>query len=166
MHIYEVGELFKEGITRYQEGCIFDVTDGGAVLNLFYSTPSELEIEAAKSGTVQTKILYKNDIIFMLFKFIGQEWIDCPYTVHLSKNLTQLQEIENNTGYALNINLIDANTGILKVMRLIAIDNRRSKLLKKYIEQQKTTFNKIEYNKNINTIYNTYTSKQLVQFAE
>jgi hypothetical protein len=36
MYIYETGKLFKEGITRYPEGTIFDVNDGGTVLNLYY----------------------------------------------------------------------------------------------------------------------------------
>ena len=44
MQLLEVGKLFKEGVTRYQEGCRVDVDDTGINLFLYYNNPTEKEV--------------------------------------------------------------------------------------------------------------------------
>ena len=41
----------------------------------------------------------------MLFKFGDQEWIDSPYSAHLSKNLTKLELADEGKGLALHVYL-------------------------------------------------------------
>jgi hypothetical protein len=167
MNIYKVGELFSEGKTKYQEGCIFEITDSGSYLNIFFDKPNESEIKNISKAPTQIKILFKSNILFLFIKFEGEQWIDSPYTVHLSKDFTRIQDMEDNQGLALHINLIDSSSGILKAMRLIAIDNKRSNLIKTYIEIQKEEkFDEVKHTKDLNNIYNNYSTKELLKFTE
>lgn len=102
-------------------------------------------------------------IIFMLFKFEEIPWIDAPYSIHLSGN-TEPVNIEEDKGYGLQIFLIDANTGILKVIRLIGMGNEWSRRFREAILKQKNTkFDPYEYNQKIEKIYRTYSSRKLAE---
>lgn len=164
MQVLKVGELFKEGTTRYKEGCKFDMTDSGGNLTIFYNSPTIEEIEDISKGKVQYGYYKESNVIFMLFKFGNQEWIDCPYSVHLSKHLTDLQEPNEGFGYAVNIYLVDAATGILKVARLIGLNTRMSKMLKKdFIKQKLIDFE--NYQINLMSIYNKLSTREMVKRA-
>ena len=69
MFKYEVGQLLKEGVTKYQEGVRCDFTQDGLVLMLYFNNPTKEEIQDIKSGDFKIAYLQKEDIIFMLFKF-------------------------------------------------------------------------------------------------
>lgn len=101
----------------------------------------------------------------MLFKFEGINWIDAPYSVKLSKNLTKIEEINDGQGLGINIYLIDANTGILKAMRLVGLPTVFSRKLKLAIEKQ-MLMSFENYNQTVNTIYRKYNTKKLVDYAD
>lgn len=165
MQRLEVGKLFKDGVTKYQETCKFDMTDSGGNLIIFYNSPTMDEIEDISKGKAQYGYYKESNIIFMLFKFGSQEWMDCPYSVHLSKNLTELQEASEGLGYAVNIYLVDASTGILKVARLIGMNTRMSKMLKKdLIKQKLLSFE--NYQDNLTSIYNKLSTREMVKRAD
>ncbi|MEG0051192.1 MAG: hypothetical protein RR712_03355 [Terrisporobacter sp.] len=165
MQSLKVGEQFKENINKYDEGCKFDITDSGCILTIFYNNPTEEEINDIKIGKIQYGYYRENNVIFMLFKFGGQEWMDCPYSIHLSKSLTELQKIEEGLGYAINIYLVDAATGIINAIRLIGSNTRFSKMLIKDLLKQKEM--RIDnYEINLNAIYNKLSTKELVKRAD
>jgi len=165
MQILEVGKLFKDGITKYQEGCKFDMTDSGGNLIIFFNSPTEEEIIDIRLGKVQYGYYREYNVIFMLFKFGNLEWMDCPYSVHLSKDLTNMQEPNEGLGYAVNIYLVDATTGILKVARLIGMNTRVSTMLKKDLIKQKILSFE-NYQENLVAIYNKLSTKEMVKRAD
>jgi len=162
MKLFEVGKLFEEGKTRYNEGCIFDFDNTGGDLYIFFNSPTQKEIIDIKKGNCKIGIVEKNNIIFMLFKFGALEWIDCPYSKYLSKDFA-MNSIEEGMGYAINMHLIEANTGILKVLRLVSMTTKFSKKFADLIINQQKIDN---YDFALSNVYANYTTNDLVKFAE
>lgn len=165
MKLLEIGKLFKDGITRYKEGIKFDITDGGCNLLIYYADPSEEEKKDITKGSFKYGYFREGNVILMLFRFGEQQWMDAPYSVHLSKNLTKLQGITEAQGFALNIYLINANSGIIEGMRLVGLNERLSKMLKEDIVKQ----NDLIYDGfdiKLNEVYRKYTTKALVSMAK
>lgn len=160
---YKVGKPFEEGINWYNEETRFDFDQSGPILLIFLENPTVKEIEAIRAGEVKIGFYEIDGIIFMLFKFEEIPWIDAPYSIHLSGN-TEPVNIEEDKGYGLQIFLIDANTGILKVIRLIGMGNEWSRRFREAILKQKNTkFDPYEYNQKIEKIYRTYSSRKLAE---
>jgi hypothetical protein len=164
--LYKVGELLEEGKTSYQEGVRFDYTHDGAILLLFYNNADEKELLDIRKGSLKIGMYVKDEVIFMLFKFASQNWIDAPYSVHLSK-LYEFDNIAEGMGIGLHIFLVDASTGILKAMRLIGLPTKFSKSFQKAVLAQKEIeFDKSKYAQKINMVYGNYSTDDLVEGAE
>ncbi|MZK49025.1 hypothetical protein [Clostridium beijerinckii] len=161
----EIGELFNEGVTKYKEGIVFDIDDNGCNLIIRFNSPSNNEVKAIKQGSLKCGYYTEKEAIFMLFKFDGIEWMDAPYSVELSKKLTKIHEINDGQGLALNIYLIDADTGILKAMRLIGLPTAFSRKIKVIVERQRSMPFE-NYYQTINAVYMKYPTKKLVDYAD
>ena len=163
---YEIGKHFIEGITRYPEGTKFDFTQAGPALILFFDSPTEQEISGVKSGRAEFGFYFRDNIIFFLCKFEGTPWMDAPYSIHLSKPFF-FDQMTETQGFGLQIFLVDAGTGILKVMRLVGLSNDFSRGLREAVEKQRMQpFNRAEYDRTINTLYANYTTKDFVDRAD
>lgn len=164
MRHLEVGQLFEPGRTRYPETVKFDFTQGGPILLLFYASPTESEIQSCRSGNLKFGFVELNGIIFILYKFDGMPWSDAPYSVHLSAPF-ELAEIEGGMGFGLQIYLVDADTGILKVIRYVGLGHDFSERFKEAILKQKEQpFNQADYDRTIQRVYSQYSTKDLVSF--
>ena len=161
----KVGELFKEGVTRYREGIVFDIDQTGPMLLLFYDKPDEQEIVDIKNGSTKFRVCYIDNVIFFLAKLGNQQWMDAPYNIHLSQSFI-LEEPDEGQGYGLSVFLVDAHTGLLKVTRLIGLPNNISLKLKEFTEEQKAKpFDENNYHQTINSIYAKYTTRELVSMG-
>ncbi|TEB13337.1 hypothetical protein [Pelotomaculum propionicicum] len=166
MRKYEVGKLFAEEITSYPETVKFDFTQSGPVLLVFFAGPTPKEIESVKSGRFEAGFYAKDDVIFFLARFAGLNWMDAPYTAHLSEPFEFL-EMGEGQGFGLHIFLVDARTGIIKAMRLIGLSAGFSRKLKTAIEdQKKRPFNKDVYDHQIKFVFSNFTTMELVQRAD
>lgn len=138
--------------------------NGGLILKIFIKSPTSKETQNIKKGVFSASIKKIDDIIFFLFRFGTGAWMDAPYSPHSSaeKNL-KLEYPTENLGYALTVFFIDADTGILKVVKLIGLDNELSiKLFNMINEVKNKDFNKEEYNQKIKEIYSLYSTYQLL----
>jgi hypothetical protein len=161
----EVGQLFEPGRTHYDEGTKFEFTQGGPVLFIMFERPTEKEIEAVRAGKFIMKFYEHDNIVFMLFKFEGVPWIDAPYNINLSP-LFEFEQMSETQGFGLQIYLVDAATGILKVIRYVGLGHEFSVRLREAMEKQKAIpFNLDTYNFKINDIYKRYRPEDLAEFA-
>lgn len=159
-----VGELFREGVRESKEGTIFDY-NGGFDLTIYIKTPYKNEIDAIRSGKIKVGYYVKDEVIFMLFKFGAMEWMDTPYSIHLSRGETNIYDVKNGEGLILGIRLVDSKTGILKVMRLVGLPTNFSRKLKLEVEKQRVMPFE-NYHQTIQEIYNKYSTKKLVDYAD
>lgn len=133
LHVYEVGKKITE---PGYDGVFFDITDGGAVMTIRMGSPTAKEKRAFKSG-ISLRYAVVDDIIFILARMGTLEWMDAPYYIGLSQNLTHLDRPKEGEGLAIHILLVDGNTGILAAQKLMSLTTQASLKLIDAVEQQK-----------------------------
>lgn len=164
MVLYKIGQVIPEFI-GHNEGVQFDIADDGATLLVFFNRPKLDEIEQFKSGhNFEIRYVQIKDVIMMLVKIGSLNWMDAPYTPHLSKNLTRLDQPKQGQGLALTIYLIDSATGKICSMRLVGLSERFTKSLFRDIsEVWKKDWDPNEYRMTLNRIFASYTTRVLVK---
>ena len=166
----QVGKLYREGQTKYNEGVLFNVTNTGLQLEIYFNNPTESEISNFKSKSPYKFGLFKrNGILFFLSKFGDLNWMDAPYSVGLCPDIDSisLRELPPGAGYSLCVCLIDAATGILLSSKLIGLQHRFSQIFKMEFDKQKK-LGKVDRLENFNTlnkIFETYSSSDMAKNA-
>ncbi len=163
MNIYQVGSKYGELVG--EEGIKIDVTDSGIIMNVKFFNPSSKEIKNISKDKIKLELVKRNGILFFVIKFGNMQWMDAPYTPHLSKNLSHIKEISQNQGFLLNIILADSRNGEIKSMRAIGISNSKSVMLKEFIEDElKKEFDIRLYDLNLRKVYSRYSTQDLLKY--
>lgn len=167
MKEYKVGQVVKDFI-KHQEGAIYDVDDQGASLIVFFNNPTEEEVKQFKSEQrFEIRFTEIYGIIMMTFRIGILNWMDAPYSPHLSKNLTRFVLPNEEQGLGLTLMLVDATTGEIKSIRLIGLStNFTKKFFGLLMEQKMKEFNAVEYNNSINRVYSTYPTSKIVKMSD
>lgn len=166
MKNYEVGQIVSEFV-NHQEGTLFDMSDSGAELYIFFRKPTSSEVEQFKSGQrFEIRFTEIHGVIMLLFKIGNLNWMDAPYSPHLSKNLTEFVLPNVEQGLSLTLTLVDAVTGEVKAIRLIGLSNNfTKKFFGTVMDQKLKDFNAKEYNIALNKIYSLYSTNKLVKMS-
>lgn len=167
MYKYEVGQIvdnFKGNL----EGVQFDISDDGATVLVFLQGPTAKEIEQFKSGkNFEIRFTELYGVIMITVKIGNLNWMDAPYTPHLSKNLARFQLPKENQGLGLMLMLIDVNTGEIKHIRLLGLSEKFTKRLFGVVMEHKVNlFSKTEYNDSLNRIFSAYKTNQIVKLSK
>lgn len=167
MKEYKVGQVVKDFI-KHQEGAIFDVDNQGASLIVFFNNPTEEEVKQFKSEQrFEIRFTEIYGIIMMTFRIGILNWMDAPYSPHLSKNLTRFVLPNEEQALGLTLMLVDAATGEIKSIRLIGLStNFTKKFFGLLMEQKMKEFNAVEYNNSINRVYSIYPTSKIVKMSD
>ena len=162
---YEVGNIYAEAIGHI-EGCYFDISDDGANLYVYFNRPTEKELENFKSEKrFEIRLIELSDIMMFLVKFGDLNWMDSPYTPHLSKNLTKIN-FEPGKGLSLTVMLFDFSSGVLKQIRFISLSERFTATIKKEAENLlNKTFDHKKYLNSLNILFAKYSTNELVKMS-
>jgi hypothetical protein len=163
---YEVGQVVDKFVS-HQEGVLFDVSDEGASLIVFFRNPTKEETEQFKSGhRFEIRFTEIYGIIMMTFRIGSLNWMDAPYSPHLSKNLTRFTFPNESQGLGLTLIFVDVVTGEIKSMRLIGLSpNFTKKFFGLLMEQKMKEFNITEYGNALNKIYSIYPTNKIVKIS-
>lgn len=166
MYKYEVGQVIDK-FKNHAEGTQFDLADDGAAMIVFFNRPTNDEIEQFKAGkNFEIRFVELKDIIMITAKIGNLNWMDVPYTPHLSKHLTKFQLLNENQGLGLTLILVDAVTGEIKHMKLLGLSERFSKkLFGSVMELKMKEFDKNRYMVALNSIFASYDTKQIVKMS-
>lgn len=165
MFSYKVGDKIDSFIGR-PDGCVFDLDDSGAVMFVFFANPTEHEI-AQFSGNFELRFTKLQNIIMFCNKIGKLNWMDSPYTPHLSPNLHQLPIPKDNEGIGLLLSLVDTTTGCIKTLRQLGLSTGFSReLLSAVANCSEQSFNRSEYVRTLNSIYARYDTKALVKISK
>lgn len=165
-----VGEPYEEGIKALPEQVAFTFNSSGGLLLYIFHNPTPAEIKDVKKGNIKLGILEKAGQMYILSKFGDLRWEDASFHVRLTKPF-RIEGIEHdNEGYLLQIVLIDASNGIVKVIRAVSMPNNMSKILYQLIEKQKENSTE-EYdigvhNQIVSQIYANFSTVDLVREAK
>lgn len=167
MNKYEVGQIVEN--FKYHQECVqFDLADDGAIMLVFFKSPTQSEIEQFKSGkNFEIRFTEIYDVIMITAKIGNLNWMDAPYSPHLSKRLTKIELPNDGEGLGLTLILVDAATGEIKHIRFLGLSERFTKRLFGTVMEQKTSeFSIDKYNNAINRIYSTYPTTQIVKMSK
>lgn len=166
MEIYEVGQVVDKFKGRPDE-VHFDLADDGATLIIFFSSPTEKEVEQFSAGKkFEIRFLEMHNQIILTTKIGDLQWMDAPYSPHLSQHLTRLSTPDDNTGLGLTLMLVDSTTGMIKSLRLIGLSPKFTKDFFRTVNQNKSKpFNKAEYDVTLNRIFAAYSTNQLAKMS-
>lgn len=167
MYKYEVGQVVDH-FKYHSEGVQFDIADDGATMLVFFQSPTSEEIEQFNSGkNFEIRFTELYGVIMITTKIGNLNWMDAPYSPHLSKYFTKFQLPNENQGLGLTLMLIDAVTGEIKHIRLIGLSERFTKrLFGIAMEHKVKSFDKLEHDKAINRIFNAYQTNQIVKLSK
>ena len=163
---YTVGQKVEK-FKNHLEGTKFDIADDGATLMAFSPSPRPDEIEQFKAEhNFEIRFTELYGVIMLTVKIGNLNWMDVPYTPHLSQNLTKFQLPNEGQGLALTIVLIDSNTGEIKSMRLVGLSEKFTrKLFGTVMDEKMNDFDASEYDQKLLQIYQRYTTKQIVSMS-
>lgn len=166
MNNYSVGQIVEK-FKRNKDEVQFDIADDGATLLVFYQNPSEEEVSQFGAGNdFEIRFLEINGVIMITTKIGNLNWMDAPYTPHLSLNLTKIPIPNEGEGLGLFVILVDAVTGEIKSMRLVGLSEKFTrKLLGTVMNQKMEPFDKTAYFEKISQIYSKYQTKELVSMS-
>lgn len=166
---YKIGKVVEEFV-NHQEGTLFDLSDDGVDLIVFFKNPTQEEIEQFKSGhKFEIRFAEIYGIIMMTFKIGNLNWMDAPYSPHLGlgKNLTKLTFPAENQGLKLTLIFVDAVTGEIKSIRLMGLSNGFTRKFFGLVMEQKTkNFDIAEYDNSLRRIYSAYTTNKIVKMSD
>lgn len=164
MGLFEVGKQFEDGITRYPEGVKFDIWHNECNLLIYAGDPTEKARQAITKGEFKYGYFKEDNVIIMLFKFGINSWMHAPYSVHMSKNITELKEITGTKGFLLNIYVINSKTGVLEDIRTVELDARLSNMLRDDVLEQKN-LGYDGFDSKLEEFYSKYSVKALVSMS-
>lgn len=167
MYKYEVGQIV-DAFKYHSENVQFDIADDGATILVFFQSPTTEEIEQFKAGkNFEIRFTELYGVIMITVKIGKLNWMDAPYTPHLSKNLTKFQLPNENQGLGLTLILVDTITGEIKHVRLLGLSEKFTKRLFGVVMEHKVkSFDELEYDKSINRIFTTYQTNQIVKLSK
>jgi len=135
---------------------------------LFLNSPTRDEIYAVRKGIAHLALYVERNLIILLYKF-GQaiRWSDAPYSVHLVPQEERVELATDENSWALlHILLVDAETGIIKAMRVISLPPDFTSALHRAIKDQAAMpFTPASYNAELESLYAGYSSETLAQMA-
>lgn len=178
----ELGVACKKNVARFSAGQIlpefkgkpvsttFDMDDDGAIIKVILNSPTEMDVKqfdpAAYFYISYTKLMPVHNVIMFTVKFGDLDWITIPYVVHFSKNLHHMPMIHNVNGMALEIVLIDSETGKVCSEKMLHLDRMFSIYLCEEIDEQRAIpFDQKKYDESLKEIYKTYSVKAMMLFS-
>lgn len=128
MVIFEVGQPYPP-VAGKPEGVYFEIDEAGAKLIYNFASPSAREIASTREGSsFEIRFLELGDLLWITVKAGSIPWADAPYNPRLSM-VEELPTPEPGLGLALTMILVDANTAVIRSLRLIGLGKAFSQSL-------------------------------------
>jgi hypothetical protein len=159
----EIGKVY-EGFINGQEGISCKFSPAGFDTLISFNKPNSTEVDQIKNGAIDIRMLVKNDVLFILFKFGTLEYMDCPI-LKITDYMDVIEKItDDHAGYAMQIILADVPGGEVKVLRLIGLDNKFSKSFYK-LSKVTRRMEIAEFEHIVRKVQNTYSTKELLKLC-
>lgn len=165
IQIFTVGEK-NDVLALPQTGGYFELSDCGAFIKVTFDKPAQWEIDQFEAGKpFEIRFIKLNGIIFMLMKFGSLHWIEFPYSVHLSKSLTHIEDMPEGVGYLTTILFSDCS-GYLYHIRAVGLSSKFSNALNQAVlEQLQEPIDMETFLRKTFEVQSKYSTKQLVKMS-
>lgn len=169
--VFQTGKLFEEGVVTYKEGILFDFTEIGSTILMTLDNPSIFETKNVRHEDLTLALVEIDDVLFIVVKFGDLIQTEVPFDINLSQLRTRsltgdkkkLPDLVGDKGYSLVIFLVDASSGIIHVIRQVALSNQFSKEFKAAVERQDILpFDKVVYDQKIDEIWREMETEDII----
>lgn len=152
-----VGEKYPLPYSGNSSGGQIDFSVNGMVITFFISNPSYAEIDGFENGDVEVGYVELPHAMLFAIK-MGFLVVDAPYFPY-DKERYLADDFEPNMGIAMTAILVDADTGIVKHLRVVGLGHDFSNDFNtSYKNYCKLTYKDKLYHKSINDAYYIYPS--------
>jgi hypothetical protein len=168
MHALEVGQLYHPGRTTWPEAVTYQYRQDHHELLLFWPDPSAHEVEQVRSGAASFGVYWESPALFLVVQLGGMSPMDAVYSWHLvaTAERTLPAHLQPETTIALPVILIDAETGIVRVIRLLSLATPTATQLNEAIHAQaKLPWDERAYDAAIGRVYAQGSSRWLAEKA-
>lgn len=134
------------------------------------ASPTEQEIRDYQKGRAQLGLLPVPPTLLLPFRFGEQPWSEATFTPHLVPEDRRPAglELQEGQGLALQVALVDADTGLVRALRLIGLPTELSRRL---LEETRALESspwpgEAAYDRHINRLFASMTSEDIARAAE
>jgi hypothetical protein len=166
MQILEVGKPYVEGKRHWPQAVEYTYSAQHHLLRIFYRTPHPKEVKAVDSGEARFAFGVYGAAIFLHFRFgEGIPWHNAPYSIHLVNDEDRILPdwpIPQGEHALLSTLLVDAETGILKAIRVCTFSPEFTLKLHQAILNQYAMPFPPDYDKQVIRAYQQYPTPELM----
>ena len=165
-----IGEPFTPERTKWPHNRFeFRYFDGSYLLQINEASPGPRSIEAFRFAPMHIGLHFERNVIFFLFKIQGSwEWSDQAFSIHLVPAEDRGPGDASDKHFVpLSVVLVDADTGLVRALRVVTMSPRFVVAFQRFIAVQKAApFSRAEHEAAIGSVYARYTaSKDLAAAA-
>lgn len=165
MTTLSVGQLYNPLRTQWPECSQYNYRSGAHELLLFFGSPTDREVKAARKGKAEFALFVRQPVIILAYKFgDGIPWSDAVFSIHLvpeSERDLPSADLESEVRATLQVLLVDAHTGILRALRLVSFSPAFTRALHTGIrEQAAAPWDSARYDAAVAELYALYPSSE------
>lgn len=137
--LLQVGELYAPEITSWPtERFECRYFDGNHLLQICDASITEKTLEAFHYGQIHVGLFQRNQVLHILFRIEGfYDWSDQAFTMmRVDPADRALPALAPGEHTGINFFLVDANTGVIRAMRLVTYSAHASQVLHRILKEQ------------------------------
>jgi hypothetical protein len=120
--VYIVGQKFSERDSWNPDSFELRYSNGTFVMQINFASPSKREIECFDSGAIHIGLYIEDGVTFFLMKIAGiMGWCDQAFSIRLLDESDQGLPEDGVYYSPIHFILVDANTGIVKSLRVVTM---------------------------------------------
>jgi hypothetical protein len=164
-----LGQPYWEGVASWPDGRFeYRYFGGHHLLQLCLAKLSERDIAAFSEGQVHFGFYVRQAVLFILFKIENlMDWSDQAFSIQLvGSEDRELPPHIAGTHQALSLVLVEAETGLVRGLRMVTYSKHASALLHRVLQQQlETPFDADRHAALVAEVYRQYPHSRLLAKA-
>lgn len=154
---YNIGEQIKRKVKG--EGAVMEIINNTPFCHIFLKNLTDIEIEAVNRGVIIADLCYVDKVAFFCLTIGGILKYELPFNMCLYSEF-QLKQLRQGC-YAMPIVLLDADTNIIRAMRIIRFDKEFSDTMYNLaITEWKNRVS--NYQVQLKIVFNRYTTDEIM----
>ncbi len=167
MYAYEVGKPYPEVTPPLAAGPRYTYSRGQHNLLLVMDRLRPVEVAAVRTDPCEFAVTALDGVILFLYRFGSQPWGDAPYSWHLQGETEIPSEPPPGTKALLTVQLVEAETAILKVIRAVSLSPDLTWMLFRLIADQARDpwSGPASYDATLDRLYERHSTEDLLRRA-
>lgn len=154
---------------QHPEGTTYHINHGIHELALFHRNPTAAEKSQFNNAPAQMALWNNPPVLWIAVKFGALDWIDAPYTVHLThpeaRAMPELKSPEER--YPLTMLYVNADGGNIEAIRVATMSPAMSRDIRRIAEEQKSEKHDPErYDQSVKLTMEKYEPQQIARLAQ